>query len=57
VEIADSVKLYAVNTGAFAATCFDWIEPALKILLLAATLGYTLHKWYLLKKEKNETNK
>ena len=57
MEIADSVKLYAVNTGAFAATCFDWIEPALKILLLAATLGYTLHKWYLLKKEKNETNK
>ncbi len=57
MELADSVKLYAVNTGAFAASCCDWMEPTLKILLLAATLGYTLHKWYLLKKNKNEANK
>ncbi len=57
MEIADSIKLYAVNTGAFAASCCDWLEPTLKILLLAATLGYTLNKWYLLKKQKNETDK
>ncbi len=57
MDIADSVKLYAVNTGAFAASCCDWLEPTLKILLLAATLGYTLNKWYLLKKQKNETDK
>ncbi len=54
MEIADSIKLYAVNTGAFAASCCDWLEPTLKILLLGATLGYTLHKWYLLKKDKNK---
>jgi len=57
MEMADSVKLYAVNTGAFAVSCCDWLEPTLKILLLAATLGYTLHKWYILKKENNEKNK
>ncbi len=52
MDLADSIKLYAVNTGAFAASCCDWLEPTLKILLLGATLGYTLHKWYLLKKNK-----
>lgn len=57
MEIADSVKLYAVNTGAFAASCCDWLEPTLKIMLLACTLGYTLHKWYLLKKNKDATDK
>ena len=56
MEIAD-VKLLAANTGAFAVSCCDWLEPTLKILLLAATLGYTLHKWYLLKKDKDETDK
>ncbi len=56
MEIAD-VKLLAANTGAFVVSCCDWLEPTLKILLLAATLGYTLHKWYLLKKEKDETDK
>ena len=53
MEVADSIKLYAVNTGAFMASCCDWLEPTLKILLLGATLGYTLHKWYLLKNKKN----
>ncbi len=57
MEIADSIKLYAVNTGAFAASCCDWLEPTLKIMLLACTLGYTLHKWYLLKKNKDATDK
>ena len=57
MEVADSLKLYAVNTGAFMASCCDWLEPTLKILLLGATLGYTIHKWYLLKKGNNETDK
>ncbi len=50
-------KLIAINSGAFMASCCDWIEPTLKILLLTATLGYTLHKWWVLKKEQDETNK
>ena len=50
----DTIKLYAINTGAFMVTCCDWIEPTLKIMLLVATIGYTLHKWYLLKKSKKK---
>jgi len=52
------IKIYTANLGAFAFSCCDWLEPTLKIALLGATLGYTLHKWYLLKKsKKNEANK
>ena len=58
MDITDTLKVYAFNTGAFMASSCDWLEPTLKILLLGATLGYTLHKWYLLKKGKqDETNK
>ncbi len=58
MDIVDSVKVYAINTGAFMVSCCDWLEPTLKIALLGATLGYTLHKWYFLRKEqKNATNK
>ena len=51
------LKLYCLNITSFTAACMDWLEPTLKILLLGATLGYTVHKWYLMKKEKNEGNK
>ena len=47
------LKLYCLNITSFTAACMDWLEPTLKILLLGATLGYTVHKWYLLKKDKN----
>ena len=50
-EIID-IKLLAVNAGAFVVSCCEFLEPMLKILLLAATLGYTLHKWYKLYKKK-----
>ena len=53
----EDVKIYAANVGAFSVSCFDWLEPTLKVLLLGATLGYTLHRWWLLKKGKNEANK
>ena len=56
MELADTLKVYALNTGAFMASCCDWLEPTLKILLLAATSGYTLHKWYLLKKGKKDAS-
>jgi len=47
------LKLYCLNITSFTAACMDWLEPTLKILLLGATLGYTVHKWYLLKKDKD----
>ena len=31
MEIADTIKVYALNTGAFMASCCDWMEPTLKI--------------------------
>jgi hypothetical protein len=46
------IKLYLLNTASFAIASFDWIEPALKILLLLLTIGYTAHKWWKLKKDK-----
>ena len=48
------IKLYCLNITSFTMACCDWLEPTLKILLLASTLGYTLHRWYLLKKNKKE---
>ena len=51
------LKLYCLNITSFTAACMDWLEPTLKILLLGATLGYTMHKWYLLKKGKDASDK
>jgi len=44
------IKLYLLNAGAFTVTMMDWLEPVLKITLLVVTIGYTMHKWYKLKK-------
>ena len=46
------LKLYAINGSAFLVSCCDYLEPTLKILLLSATLGYTIHKWLKLHKDK-----
>ena len=48
------VKLYIANGSAFMASCCDFIEPTLKVLLLAATLGYTLNRWYVLRKKNKD---
>ena len=50
------LKLYCLNASAFTISLTDWIEPALECFLLMLTIGYTLHRWYLLKKEKKENN-
>ena len=46
----EDIKLYLLNAGAFGITMMDWLEPALKIMLLIVTIGYTAHKWWKLKK-------
>jgi len=46
------IKLYLLNASSFALANLNWIEPALEILLLALTIGYTIHKWRLLHKKK-----
>tara|TARA_B100000780_G_C20946043_1_gene377350 strand:+ start:159 stop:320 length:162 start_codon:yes stop_codon:yes gene_type:complete len=45
------IKLYALNTATVTVTTFTQLEMGLKILLLLLTIGYTLSKWYYLKKK------
>ena len=49
----EDLKLYLLNASSFTLASLNWIEPALEILLLALTIGYTVYKWILLHK-KNE---
>jgi hypothetical protein len=46
------IKLYILNAISFSITMMDWLEPILEILLLIVTIGYTVHKWLNLKKNK-----
>ena len=50
--MTDDLKLYVLNAGAFSVSMMDWLEPVLKITLLAVTIGYTAHKWWKLKNDK-----
>jgi len=49
----DDFKLYLLNASSFTLASLNWIEPALEILLLSLTIGYTVHKWTLLHKKRN----
>jgi len=51
------LKLYCLNIASFSLSLTDWIEPVLKVLLLAVTIGYTIHRWWKLHKDKHESNK
>ena len=46
------LKIYSLNFTALALSLTE-IEMILKVALLAFTLGYTIHKWYLMNKNKN----
>ena len=50
--IAQDMKLYLLNAFSLLIVNLNWIEPALEILLLVITIGYTLNKWWLMKKFK-----
>jgi hypothetical protein len=45
------LKLYAINSLALGVTMMD-IEWWLKIILLVVTIGYTVTKWWEIKKNK-----
>ena len=47
------LKIYGLN-GLAMALNFTAIEIGLKIVLTLVVLGYTLQKWYLMNKRKNE---
>ena len=46
------IKIYSLN-GFSLTMSFTEIETALKIILLLATIGYTVTKWYGLKNKDN----
>jgi hypothetical protein len=46
-----SFKGYIANLSTMTITAIDHIESALKILLLVVTIGYTIQKWYEIKKK------
>lgn len=41
------MKIYALNFTVLAVSMAD-IDVFLKIILLSISIGYTLHKWYLM---------
>lgn len=50
----EDVKMYLLNAGAFTVSMMDWLEPVLKITLLLITIGYTAHRWWDLKKNRED---
>jgi len=49
------IKLYLVNAGSLAIS-MTHIDMTLKIALLLITIGYTLNRWYLLRKGNKDEN-
>lgn len=47
------IKLWCINTVVVTAT-FTNIDNILKIILLLLTIGYTIDKWLLMRKNKNK---
>jgi hypothetical protein len=45
------LKIYGMNIGALMLSLTE-IEAILKVAVLLITIGYTLHKWYLMNKKK-----
>ena len=54
INKVEDIKLYLLNASAFTVTMMDWLEPVLKITLLLVTIGYTAHKWWKLRNERNK---
>lgn len=45
------LRLYFMNATSFTIASFNWLEPALEIILLLVTIGYTLNKWWVMKRK------
>ena len=45
------IKIYALN-GSSLMISFTNIETTFKLILLGISIGYTLHKWWLMDKKK-----
>lgn len=53
---ATDLKMYLLN-GSTMIISLTKIEPALKIILLLLSIGYTINRWYALYNEKQINNK
>jgi len=49
---ATSLKIYSINLSAMTISALDAVEDGLKILLLLVTIGYTVQKWWEIRKKK-----
>ena len=50
------LKIYLFN-GATMAISMTAVEPALKIMLLLVSIGYTINRWFVLHTDKKNINK
>lgn len=49
----EDLKLYGLNFGAIGISLTE-IELILKVLVLLATLGYTIHRWFIMYNKKDK---
>lgn len=49
----EDIKVYAFSSAALGFSISD-IEIALKIILLLASIGYTIQRWWVLRKQQNQ---
>tara|TARA_R110002050_G_scaffold112303_1_gene226482 strand:- start:1244 stop:1498 length:255 start_codon:yes stop_codon:yes gene_type:complete len=50
-KMTENIKLYIINGSTIGVTTFTHLEHWLKIILLVVTIGYTITKWFKVKKE------
>jgi hypothetical protein len=47
-----TLRVYLLNISAITVSTFNILEDSLKILLLIVSIGYTISKWWEMKKKK-----
>jgi hypothetical protein len=48
-----TLRVYILNISAMTVSTFNIVEDSLKILLLLVSIGYTVQKWWEIKKKIN----
>ena len=47
-----TLRVYILNISAMTVSTFNIVEDSLKLLLLVVSIGYTIQKWWEIKKKK-----
>jgi hypothetical protein len=47
-----TLRVYLLNISAMTVSTFNIVEDTLKIFLLVVSIGYTIQKWWEIKKKK-----